>query len=168
MTEASKPLVVVMGVSGSGKSTVGALLAESLGVPFIDADDLHPRSNVDKMAAGMPLNDDDRWPWLELVGRSLAERASSGAVVACSALRVSYRDAIRRKAPSTRFVLLEGSRDILAGRLAQRVDHFMPPNLLDSQLDALEPFGASERGVVIAITDPPSVVVARSAAMLEE
>lgn len=166
MTKATKPLVVVMGVSGSGKSTIGALLAAQLGVPFIDADDLHPASNVGKMAAGIPLTDDDRWPWLAQVGAALAERRGSGAVIACSALKRAYRDAIRHPASSVRFVLLEGTRDLIAVRIGQRVDHFMPPALLDSQLAMLEPLGLDERGIVADVALRPEAIAIEVAARL--
>ncbi|MBX3100535.1 MAG: gluconokinase [Salinibacterium sp.] len=151
--------IVVMGVSGSGKSTVGAGIAAALGVPFIDADDLHPRANIEKMAAGIPLTDSDRWPWLALVGAALAESRESGVVVACSALKRSYRDAIRALAPSTRFVLLTGSRELLAERMNHRPGHFMPSSLLDSQLATLEPLAADEGGVVVDIARSPEAVV---------
>jgi carbohydrate kinase (thermoresistant glucokinase family) len=150
------PLIVVMGVSGSGKSTVGALLADALQVPFTDADDLHPRSNVEKMAVGAPLTDDDRWPWLRLVGRALAEASATGLVVACSALKRSYREAILAEAADTTFVLLSGSRDLLASRIGARKDHFMPASLLDSQLATLEPLGQDEPGVTIDISADPA------------
>jgi gluconokinase len=146
-----RPLIVVMGVSGSGKSTIGARLARRLGLRFLDADDLHPITNVDKMTAGVPLTDDDRWPWLARVGEAMAEASGTGVVVACSALKRSYRDAIRAAAPEAVFVHLDGSRDLLAARLGEREDHFMPAALLDSQLDALEPLGEGERGIRIGI-----------------
>ena len=158
------PLVVVMGVSGSGKSTIGAMLADALGVPFTVADDLHPASNVAKMAAGIPLDDADRWPWLAAVGRALAAAGSSGLVVACSALKHSYRDAIRAEAPTAVFVELDGSRALLAGRMSERVDHFMPASLLDSQLATLEPLGADEPGTRIPIDEPLAAIVARARA----
>lgn len=149
-----------MGVSGSGKSTVGELLAERLDVPFTDADDLHPITNVDKMSKGIPLDDDDRWPWLAVVGQTLAQATRSGLIVACSALRKSYRDAIRREAPGTSFVHLTGSRDLLASRLGKRESHFMPASLLDSQLDALEPL-APEEGITVDIAGRPADIVER-------
>src|SRR5699024_627766 len=108
---AGGPRVVVMGVSSCGKSTVGELLALKLGVPFMDGDDLHPRANIEKMASGVPLTDDDRWPWLTLVGEWLAGR-SDGGVIACSALKRSYRDRIRKAAPDTVFLHLHGSRKL--------------------------------------------------------
>lgn len=167
------PLVVIAGVSGSGKSTIGALLAEQLHCRFVDADDLHPASNVAKMAAGIPLTDDDRWPWLRAVGSELAGAGAelagaggeqaSGVVIACSALRRSYRDAIREEAPATIFVLLEGTPDLLAERVAARIGHFMPPSLLASQLDLLEPLGSDERGLTAAIDAQPAELVARIA-----
>ncbi|GAA3803066.1 gluconokinase, GntK/IdnK-type [Cellulomonas soli] len=159
------PRVVVMGVSGCGKSTVGALLAERLGVPFLDADDLHPRSNVDKMAAGVPLTDEDRLPWLRLVGEALAE-APAGAVVACSALRRGYRDVLREAAPEVRFVHLAGTREQLAARLTSRVDHFMPAALLDSQLATLEPLTPDEDPVLLDIALAPAELAEQAARAL--
>lgn len=154
------PQIAIMGVSGSGKSTVGALLAERLGLPFLDADDLHPLTNVDKMSAGIPLTDDDRWPWLSKVGKAMAAASATGIVVACSALKVSYRDAIRAEAPEAMFVHLDGSRDLLAERLGKRENHFMPSALLDSQRETLEPLAAGERGIRISIDHSPENIVA--------
>jgi carbohydrate kinase (thermoresistant glucokinase family) len=160
--------IIVMGVSGSGKSTIGALIAGALGVPFVDGDSLHPRSNVEKMAGGHPLNDDDRWPWLATVGTTLADagQQGSGMVIACSALKRVYRDAIRKTAPATRFVHLSGSRDVLASRLEGRSDHFMPPALLDSQLSTLEPLEDDEPGIVVDIDQTVTAIVAEAAAAL--
>lgn len=148
------PRVVVMGVSGSGKSTVGWLLARRLGVAFVDADGLHPASNVAKMSVGEPLTDADRLPWLSAVAAELAA-APGGAVVACSALRRRYRDVLRDGAPGVAFVHLDGSREVLAARLAARLDHFMPASLLDSQLATLEPLGPDEAGVVLDVGGTP-------------
>lgn len=156
--------IVVMGVSGSGKSTIGALVADALGAAFVDGDSLHPQANVVKMAAGHPLNDEDRWPWLALVGAALAQSSSSGLVVACSALKRVYRDAILSEAPDTVFLHLDGSRQVLANRLEGRSGHFMPASLLDSQLAALEPLGADEPGVVIDVDAPVATIVANAVA----
>ena len=161
------PLIVTMGVSGSGKSTVGSLLAERLGVPFIDSDDLHPLTNVDKMSAGAPLTDEDRWPWLAAVGEAMAERRDTGVIVACSALRRSYRDAIRNAAGEVRFVHLEGSREVLAERLSQRENHFMPSSLLDSQLRTLEPLDDHEAGVTVDVAAPPDALIDAIVAALD-
>ncbi|MEE6388225.1 gluconokinase [Microbacterium paraoxydans] len=155
--------IVVMGPSGSGKSTVGAALAESLGARFVDGDDLHPLTNVEKMAAGIALDDEDRMPWLRVVGRTLA--AETHIVVACSALRRCYRDAIRAEAPDAVFVELHGERETLARRLGGRSDHFMPASLLDSQLDAWEPLTDDEDGVRVDAALPlvPEVAAIRKA-----
>jgi gluconokinase len=139
-----------MGVSGSGKSTVGAALAGRLRVPFADADDLHPSANVDKMARGEALDDDDRSPWLELVGAWLVEHESGG-VVACSALKRRYRDQLRGHLPEVEFLLLHGSREVIERRQAARTGHFMPSSLMASQLQTLEPLAAYERGVVLDV-----------------
>ncbi|WP_231687092.1 gluconokinase [Arthrobacter alpinus] len=144
--------VVVMGVSGSGKSTIGALVADAMDLPFLDGDSLHPMVNIHKMAAGTPLTDEDRWPWLEIVGNELAHTTARGVVIACSALKRSYRDAIRSKAPDTIFLHLDGSLGVLSSRLEGRSGHFMPPALLASQLAALEPLGSDERAVIIDIS----------------
>lgn len=149
--------VIVMGVSGAGKSTVGAALAAALGASFVDGDDLHPPANVAKMAGGVPLDDDDRAPWLDEVGRTLAGGAS--VVVACSALKRRYRDRIRAVAPDTVTIALDGSRELLGARLGARIDHFMPASLLDSQLGALEPLGADEAGAIVSIDATPAEVV---------
>ena len=149
--------IVVMGVAGCGKTVVGTLLAAKLGYRFVDADDLHPAANVSKMAGGTPLDDDDRWPWLDNVGRTLAE--SSGIVVACSALKRAYRDRLRAGADDLAFVHLSGSRELLEQRMGSRTEHFMPTSLLDSQLGTLEPLEANERGIEVDITPAPTVLV---------
>ncbi|MEV1011015.1 gluconokinase [Streptomyces sp. NPDC049881] len=141
-----------MGVSGSGKSTVGELLADRLGVPYADADDFHSPANIAKMSAGTPLTDEDRWPWLDAIGAWAAGRAADGgAVVTCSALKRAYRDRLRAAAPGLFFVHLDGSRELIAGRMAAREGHFMPGALLDSQLAALEPLQEDERGARVDI-----------------
>ncbi|MFF1255037.1 gluconokinase [Pseudarthrobacter sp. NPDC058329] len=141
--------LVIMGVSGSGKTEVGAALAARLGAIFKDADDLHPLPNVEKMTAGVPLTDEDRWPWLRLVGAELAAEHPHGVVVACSALKRTYRDAIRAAAPSTRFILLRVDPSVLKERLVQRPGHFMPVSLLTSQLETLEALETAEAGMTV-------------------
>ncbi|GAA1055876.1 gluconokinase [Agromyces luteolus] len=158
--------VVVMGVSASGKSTVGARLARRLGVPFVDADDLHPQANVDKMRSGHPLDDADREPWLDRVGATLAESARDGIVVACSSLRRAYRDRIRRAAPTTRFVHLHLSEEALAERAGARLGHFMPATLLASQLATLEPPAEDEPALTVDADEPVDEIVDLAAAWL--
>ncbi|WP_051389187.1 gluconokinase, GntK/IdnK-type [Arthrobacter sp. 35W] len=155
-----------MGVSGCGKTTIGALIAHELGLAFTDADSLHPVENVAKMAAGTPLDDADRWPWLAIVGAALAGAEGPGLVLACSALKRSYRDAIRAQAPDTVFVHLDGSREVLGARLEGRSGHFMPAALLDSQLATLEALAADEAGTVVDIALPVDEVVAAALASL--
>ncbi len=145
-----EPRVVVMGVSASGKSSVAAALAERCAVAFVDADDLHPEANIAKMAAGIPLEDDDRWPWLESVADALSDRPG-GAIVACSALKRRYRDRLRQKVPTLIFVFLNGTPGLLAQRAESRRGHFMPPQLLRSQLEALEPLETDECGITVDI-----------------
>ena len=144
-----RPRVVVMGVSGVGKSTVGTQLAGRLEVPFADADSFHSPENVAKMRAGTPLSDTDREPWLTEVGRWLSEHAASGAVTACSALRRSYRDTLRATASDLCFLHLVGADAVLGDRVAHRLHHFMPASLLESQLAILQPLEPDERGVEI-------------------
>jgi gluconokinase len=141
---------VVMGVSGSGKSTVGAALAQRLRVPFADADDFHPPANIAKMTAGHPLDDDDRRPWLESIGAWLAEH-SEGGVMSCSALKHVYRDVLREHCPSVEFLHLQGSPEVIGRRQASRPGHFMPASLLASQFETLEPLWADERGITIDV-----------------
>lgn len=153
------PLVVVMGVSGSGKSTIGQRLADRLGLAFIDGDDLHPAANVAKMTAGIPLTDEDRAPWLEAVGGVLDANRASGLVVACSALRRAYRDLIERTAPGVFFVHLDVDAATLTERMTSRPGHFMPVALLASQLATLEPLEPDEPGTTIpAALDPDTIV----------
>lgn len=158
----------VMGVSAAGKSTVGTALALTLGVPFVDADDLHSDANRAKMAAGIPLTDDDRWPWLDAVGARLRDERDSGLVVACSALRRAYRDRIREAAPGVVFVHLTGTPELLAARAGARTDHFMPPALLESQLATLEPLEDDEAGLVADVAAPAGALVAAVAEGLRQ
>ncbi len=130
-------IAVLMGVSGSGKTTIGRLVAERLGWRFIDADDHHPATNVKKMASGIPLEDADRWPWLDELNRLL--RAEKNAVVACSALKKSYRQRLLAGIADARIVFLDGSKELIATRVAQRKHRYMPASLLDSQFATLEP-----------------------------
>ncbi len=134
-------IYIVMGVSGCGKSTIGALLAEKLALPFYDADDFHPSTNIEKMAQGTPLTDDDRKPWLTLLADHISNwQTEGGAVLACSALKQSYRDILSSTTEnSVKFVYLKGDKAVLAARLTSRDNHFMPANLLTSQLATLEP-----------------------------
>ncbi|MFD1543015.1 gluconokinase [Nonomuraea guangzhouensis] len=148
------PLIVVMGVTGSGKSTVGAALAERLGVPFADADDFHSPANVAKMSAGTPLDDADRLPWLRSVGVWLAEHAATGAVTGCSALKRRYRDLLREAAPEVSFLHLDGDVDMIRKRVAGRSGHFMPERLVASQFAALEPLGPDEHGLALDLSLP--------------
>lgn len=151
------PYVVVMGVSGTGKSTVGRLLADRLGIPFEDGDTFHSPANVAKMASGVPLDDADRAPWLAAIGRWLHGRitAETGGVVACSALALRYRDALRAAAPEVFFLHLTADRDQLIERMTHRRGHYMPAALLDSQLHTLEPLEAGERGAALATDRTP-------------
>jgi gluconokinase len=152
-------VVVVMGVSGSGKSTVGRELAARLGVPYAEADDFHPPENVAKMASGQPLTDADRWPWLRALAAWIAEHSATGGVVTCSALKRSYRDLLRSAAARVWFLHLAGDRSVIAARLAARSGHFMPASLLDSQFADLEPLGPDEPGLTVDITATPEVIV---------
>ena len=150
--------IVVMGVSGSGKSTVGAALAQRLRVPFADADDFHPPANIAKMTAGQPLDDDDRHPWLETIGRWLVEHADGG-VMSCSALKRKYRDQLRTHDPEVTFLYLAGTPEVIGGRQASRPGHFMPASLLRSQFDTLEPLTPDELGITIDVDQNIDAIV---------
>jgi carbohydrate kinase (thermoresistant glucokinase family) len=165
---AGPAVIVVSGVSGSGKSTVGALLASRLGWDFLDADDLHPPANIAKMASGVPLTDADRGPWLDAVGRAASAPGRAGAVVACSALRVVHRDRLRERVPDLVVVQLMAHPDLIGDRLSTRVDHFMPPTLLASQFAALEPLSAAEAGLVLDVGATPEALVARILVLLAD
>ena len=162
--------IVIMGVSGSGKSLLGQALAEALGVPFIEGDALHGEANVEKMREGIPLTDDDRWPWLSRVAAELVAqtKAHGGAVAACSSLKKTYRDHLREEVgPGLRFVFLKGSRKLLGARLSMRRQHFMPLSLLESQLETLQEPAAEEGAVTIDVDALPESILADALAALK-
>jgi gluconokinase len=163
------PLVVlVMGVSGSGKTTVGSLLAERLGARFGDADAFHPPANVEKMSKGIPLGDEDRWPWLDAIAAAIAAWRAEGrdVVFACSALKRAYRDRLRAGCGDLRLVHLAGDEELLAGRMVKRTGHFMPATLLRSQLATLEAPGPDEAPITLDVRFPPDALVERCLALL--
>jgi gluconokinase len=166
----SPPVLVVMGVTGTGKSTVGESLARVLGYPFAEGDDFHSAANVAKMHAGHPLTDADRAPWLRTVAAWIGDReqAGTGGVVTCSALKRSYRDELRAGHPDVRFICLVGSHDLLLARLQGRVGHFMPPSLLDSQLATLEPLQPDEPGGEVDVSGTPAETEAAALALAEK
>ncbi|MFD4247053.1 gluconokinase [Streptomyces sp. NPDC058525] len=157
-----------MGVSGSGKTTTGRRLAERLGVPYAEGDDFHPPRNVAKMRAGRPLDDADRGPWLEAIAAWLAQHTGQGGVVTCSALKRRYRDRLAAASPGVFFLHVDGSAELIAGRLAARRDHFMPVSLLQSQIADLEPLAADEPGAVIPIDGSPEQTAALALAAVRE
>jgi gluconokinase len=152
--------IVVMGVSATGKTSVGEQLAEELGAEFVEGDSLHSRHNIDKRGKGVPLTDEDRWPWLQAIAELVAVRDSEGTstVVTCSALKRSYRDVLRDASP-TFFVHLHAPFEVLQERMQLRSKHFMPTSLLRSQFDTLEDLGDDEGGAVVDVSDPVDVVV---------
>jgi carbohydrate kinase (thermoresistant glucokinase family) len=160
--------VVVMGVSGCGKSTVGAELAERLGWPYDEGDRYHLPSSIEKMAAHVPLEDSDRLPWLEKLAGLIGahEAAGHSSVLACSALKRSYRDVLRTGAPRVRFLHVHGTREVLQARLDARKGHFFPADLLASQLATLEPLGSDEDGVVVDVALGPEQQVTQGLAKL--
>ncbi|MEU5638849.1 gluconokinase [Streptomyces milbemycinicus] len=159
-------VVVVMGVSGTGKSTVGEQLAAELGVPYAEADDFHPPANIAKMSAGTPLDDDDRRPWLDAIGRWAHDHSAGGGVVSCSALKRAYRDRLRAAAPGIFFLHLTGGREQIAERLEARKGHFFKLGLLDSQLATLEPLQPDENGIAVDITPNPEAIAELAVAAL--
>lgn len=163
-------IAVVMGVSGSGKTTVAAALARAEGWMLLEGDQFHPPSNIAKMKAGTPLTDADRWPWLRAIAAREDELRAAGqsAVVACSALRRAYRDVLIGGRPGMVLIYLRGSRAVIAERMARRKDHFMPPALLDSQFATLEEPGPDEHPVIVDIDGPPDGVIADAIRQLKE
>jgi gluconokinase len=163
MVEKSTVRWVIMGVSGCGKSTIGAALAESLALPFLEGDEFHPADNVAKMSAGFPLDDGDRAGWLQALAAEIgqARARDAGLVLSCSALKRRYRDLLRQADPDLRFVHLQGPAALIAERMGKRTEHYMPSSLLDSQLRDLEPLQDDEAGIGLDITLPPSALVAR-------
>ena len=162
MADPSLPSVlVVMGVSGSGKTTIAALLAGRLGWEYIDADDFHPPANVRKMHGGMPLTDEDRWPWLHSMAGWIDATRTAGrhGVLACSALKHAYRDILTGARPDVRLVYLQGDKPLIAGRQAARHNHFMPPALVDSQFATLEEPGPDEHPLTVSVAPRPPKVV---------
>lgn len=162
MTSSLPAAIIVMGVSGSGKSTIGEIIAEHFGLAFRDGDSFHPPANVEKMRAGTPLTDEDRWPWLAAMASWIAENRAAGrsVVLACSALKRVYRDALRDGHGDVRFVFLDGSKAEIAPRMAARKGHYMPTSLLDSQLATLEPPGPDENPVAVSIGGTPEAIAA--------
>ena len=156
-------LVVAMGVSATGKTAVAERLADKLGLDFIEGDSLHPEANIEKMSAGIPLTDEDRWPWLRAIAEVIAEHRRQGRslVVTCSALRRSYRDVLRSAAPGDDpfFLHLHAPFDVLEKRMAHRTKHFMPTSLLQSQFDTLEPLQDDEVGAAVDVSPPLEEVV---------
>ncbi|MFJ5262969.1 gluconokinase [Streptomyces sp. NPDC088387] len=161
-------VVVVMGVAGTGKTTIGPLLAARLGVPYAEGDDFHPRANIDKMTAGTALTDDDRWPWLDAIGAWADSRTGLGGVVSSSALKRSYRDRLRAAAPDLVFVHLTGDRALIEDRMSHRQGHFMPAALLDSQFATLEPLQPDEAGVAVDVSGSPEEITERAVHALDE
>ncbi|MGP3689911.1 gluconokinase [Streptomyces sp. IBSNAI002] len=163
----SQRVIVVMGVAGTGKTTVGRLLAEALALPYAEGDAFHPPANVDKMSAGIPLDDADRRPWLDAIGDWIGARAGrDGGLVAASSLKRSYRDRLRAAAPGAVFVHLTGERPLIEHRMAARTGHFMPTVLLDSQFATLEPLQEDELGLAVDVSGSPEEITERALAAL--
>lgn len=155
-------IIVMMGICGSGKTTLGRLLAERLGIPFVEGDDYHTPENVAKMATGHPLTDADRWPWLRRLGEAMGQWSEAGqdTVVSCSALRRDYRDLLRASAPDVRFVFLEGAVELVRDRMAHRAGHFMPVGLIDSQIAALEDPRGEPGVIAVSVAGTPEDIIA--------
>lgn len=150
-------VIILMGVSGCGKTTIGRLLSEKLNIPFFDADNFHTDNNIRKMKAGIPLNDDDRKPWLNILSEKIKEwNEANGAILACSALKQSYRNILQSKSNDIIFIWLDGSYQLIQARMMRRKDHYMPPELLKSQFEALEPPSGAVR---VSIDQPPDNIL---------
>lgn len=162
--------IVVMGVSGSGKSTLAALLAEKLGCEMAEADAFHSPANIAKMAAGIPLNDQDRAPWLRDIAAWIAEhdRTNRSAIVTCSALKRAYRDVLRAASPRLVFLHLTGPRELIAERMQHRAGHFMKAGMLDSQIATLEPLAPDERGITLEVSHSPDALATAALTALSQ
>ncbi|MFW5471333.1 gluconokinase [Knoellia sp. CPCC 206435] len=160
--------VVVMGVSGSGKTTIAEGVVARTGMTFAEADAFHPRANIEKMESGVALTDEDRGPWLEALNAWMQERSEAGdsTAITCSALRRRYRDVLRTGLPSLDFVHLDGPAEVIRERITSRRGHFMPPQLLQSQFDLLEPLGPDESGIVLDVRRPPEEIITAAVAWL--
>lgn len=156
-------VLIVMGVSGCGKTTLGAALAQQLGWPFAEGDAFHPPANIAKMSAGVPLTDEDRWPWLQAIAAWIGQRRAAGqhGVVACSALRRAYRDVLRGGQADTGLIYLKGDAALIAARQQARPGHFMPASLMQSQFDTLEEPGADEQPITVSVADNPEAILRR-------
>jgi gluconokinase len=159
-------VVVVMGVAGTGKTTIGRLVATALAVPYAEGDDFHPAENIATMSAGIPLEDADRWPWLDAIGAWAHDRAGLGGVVSGSALKRAYRDRLRAAEPGLVFLHLTGDRQLIERRMTERTGHFMPPALLDSQFATLEPLESDEAGLAVDVSGTPEEIAGRAVAAL--
>ena len=156
--------VVVMGVSGSGKTTIARGIVEATGLEFSEADAFHSPENIAKMEAGVALTDEDRWPWLRALADWMGAKADEGVstVITCSALKRTYRDVLREGPPSVDFLHLDGPAELIKGRMSQREGHFMPTSLLQSQIDTLEPLDPDESGIVLDLRETPEVLIERA------
>lgn len=170
MTERHTTHVVVMGVSGSGKTTVARGIAEATGYEFAEADEFHPPENIARMERGVPLTDEDRWPWLTALAQWMEARSAAGVstIITCSALKRTYRDVLRDGPPSVTFVHLDGPAEVIRERMAGREGHFMPTSLLQSQIDTLEPLDEDEAGVVLDLRRSPRELIDEAVARLGE
>jgi gluconokinase len=160
---------IVMGPSGVGKTTTAKGIAERLGYVFAEADEFHPKANIDKMSAGIPLNDEDRAPWLRLIRDWITREAEAGrsVVVTCSALKKTYRDVLRQSHADVRFIQLDAPIGVIGDRMARRKGHYMPASLLKSQYDTLEPLAADEKGSVVSVEAAPQEVINAAVAVLQ-